>query len=35
MKSPPKQIPDIEGRDAVERFIAQYARTKTRAKAKA
>jgi myo-inositol-1-phosphate synthase len=35
MKSPPKQIPDAEARDAVERFIAQNARTKSRAKAKA
>jgi myo-inositol-1-phosphate synthase len=33
MKSPPKQIPDAEARDAVERFIAQNARTKSRAKA--
>jgi myo-inositol-1-phosphate synthase len=35
MKSPPKQIPDAEARDAVERFIAQNARTKSRAKTKA
>jgi myo-inositol-1-phosphate synthase len=35
MKSPPKQIPDAEARDAVERFIAQNARTKSRAKARA
>jgi myo-inositol-1-phosphate synthase len=35
MKSPPKQIPDAEARDAVERFISQNARTKSRAKAKA
>jgi myo-inositol-1-phosphate synthase len=35
MKAPPKQIPDAQARDAVERFIAQNARTKTRAKAKA
>jgi myo-inositol-1-phosphate synthase len=34
MKSPPKQIPDAEARDAVERFIAQNARTKSRAKPK-
>ena len=33
MKSPPKQIPDAEARDAVERFITQNARRKTRAKA--
>ena len=32
MKSPPKQIPDAEARDAVERFIAQNARKKARAK---
>jgi myo-inositol-1-phosphate synthase len=35
MKAPPKQIPDAQARDAVERFIAQNARTKARAKAKA
>jgi myo-inositol-1-phosphate synthase len=35
MKSPPKQIPDAEARDAVERFIARNARTKPRAKTKA
>jgi myo-inositol-1-phosphate synthase len=32
MKSPPKQIPDDQARDAVERFIAQNARKKARAK---
>jgi myo-inositol-1-phosphate synthase len=35
MKSPPKQIRDDEARELTERFIKQYARTKTRAKAKA
>jgi myo-inositol-1-phosphate synthase len=35
MKSPPKQIPDAQAHDAVERFITQNARTKGRAKAKA
>jgi myo-inositol-1-phosphate synthase len=35
MKSPPKQIPDAEARDAVERFISQNARSKQRAKATA
>jgi myo-inositol-1-phosphate synthase len=35
MKSPPKQIPDAEAHDAVERFIAQNARKPARAKAKA
>ncbi|MGH3080319.1 MAG: inositol-3-phosphate synthase [Gaiellaceae bacterium] len=35
MKSPPKQIPDAEAHDAVERFIAQNARSKSRAKTKA
>jgi myo-inositol-1-phosphate synthase len=35
MKSPPKQMPDAQARDAVERFIAQNARTSARAKAKA
>jgi myo-inositol-1-phosphate synthase len=35
MKSPPKQIPDAQARDAVERFISQNARTKTRGKTKA
>jgi myo-inositol-1-phosphate synthase len=35
MKSPPKQIPDAQARDAVERFIAQNARTRSRAKATA
>jgi myo-inositol-1-phosphate synthase len=33
MKSPPKQLPDAEAHDAVERFIAQNARKKARAKA--
>jgi myo-inositol-1-phosphate synthase len=33
MKSPPKQIPDAEARDEVERFIAQNARKRSRAKA--
>jgi myo-inositol-1-phosphate synthase len=32
MKSPPKQMPDAEARDAVERFIAQNARKRARAK---
>src|SRR5918997_8682 len=35
MKSPPKQIPDAEAHDAVERFIKQHSRTKQRAKATA
>jgi myo-inositol-1-phosphate synthase len=35
MKSPPKQIPDGQAHDAVERFIAQHARKPTRAKAQA
>jgi myo-inositol-1-phosphate synthase len=35
MKSPPKQIPDDEAYDAVERFIKQNKRTATAAKAKA
>jgi myo-inositol-1-phosphate synthase len=35
MKSPPKQIPDDEAHDAVERFIAEHARKKTKARAKA
>jgi myo-inositol-1-phosphate synthase len=37
MKSPPKQMPDDDAHDAVERFIKQYRRktTKTRAAAKA
>jgi myo-inositol-1-phosphate synthase len=35
MKSPPKQIPDAEAHDAVERFIKQNARTRTKAKATA
>jgi myo-inositol-1-phosphate synthase len=34
MKSPPKQIPDAEAHDLVERFIAQNARKVTRAKAR-
>src|ERR671922_466505 len=33
MKSPPKQIPDAQARDAVERFIAQNARKKARQRA--
>ena len=35
MKSPPKQIPDDEAHDAVERFIKQNKRTATPAKVKA
>jgi myo-inositol-1-phosphate synthase len=35
MKSPPKQIADAEAHDLVEKFIAQNARKKTRAKATA
>jgi myo-inositol-1-phosphate synthase len=35
MKSPPKQIPDAEARDAVERFIKQHARKPARARTKA
>ncbi|TML62603.1 MAG: inositol-3-phosphate synthase [Actinobacteria bacterium] len=35
MKSPPKQIPDDEAYDAVERFITQHKRTAAPAKAKA
>jgi myo-inositol-1-phosphate synthase len=35
MKSPPKQVPDDEAHDAVERFIKQHKRTATPAKAKA
>ena len=35
MKSPPKQIPDAGARDAVERFIAQNPRKRSRAKTKA
>jgi myo-inositol-1-phosphate synthase len=35
MKSPPRQIPDDEAHDAVERFIEQNARARTRAAAKA
>jgi myo-inositol-1-phosphate synthase len=34
MKSPPKQIVDDEAREAVDRFIAQNARSKTKAAAK-
>jgi myo-inositol-1-phosphate synthase len=34
MKSPPKQIEDGQARDLVERFIAQNARSKARAKAR-
>jgi myo-inositol-1-phosphate synthase len=34
MKSPPKQIPDAEAHDAVERFIAQNARTRAKARGK-
>src|SRR5262249_11626924 len=33
MKSPPKQIPDDEARDAVESFIKKYGRKKAKAKA--
>jgi myo-inositol-1-phosphate synthase len=33
MKSPPKQIPDAEAHDLVERFISQNARKRARAKA--
>jgi myo-inositol-1-phosphate synthase len=33
MKSPPKQIRDDEARELTERFIAKYARTKTKVKA--
>jgi len=35
MKSPPKQIPDDEAHDAVERFIKQHKRTAAPAKVKA
>jgi myo-inositol-1-phosphate synthase len=35
MKSPPKQIQDDDAHDAVERFIKQYGKKKTPAKAKA
>jgi hypothetical protein len=35
MKSPPKQIEDAEAHDLVEKFIAQNARKKARAKATA
>ena len=35
MKSPPKQIPDAQAHDMVERFISQNARKAARAKAKA
>jgi myo-inositol-1-phosphate synthase len=33
MKSPPKQMPDDEAHDAVERFIKQYKRTTTKPRA--
>src|SRR5215468_7991172 len=33
MKSPPKQLPDDEARDAVESFIKKYSRKKAKAKA--
>jgi myo-inositol-1-phosphate synthase len=33
MKSPPKQMPDDEARDAVEKFIKQYARKAAKPKA--
>jgi myo-inositol-1-phosphate synthase len=33
MKSPPKQMPDDEARDAVEKFIKQYARKAAKSKA--
>ena len=33
MKSPPRQIPDDEAYDAVERFIAQNKRAATKVKA--
>jgi myo-inositol-1-phosphate synthase len=35
MKSPPKQLPDAEARDAVERFIRQHARKPARTKSTA
>jgi myo-inositol-1-phosphate synthase len=35
MKSPPKQIPDAQARDAVERFIGRHARKPARARAEA
>jgi len=35
MKSPPKQVPDDQAREAVERIIKQNARTMTRAKERA
>jgi myo-inositol-1-phosphate synthase len=35
MKSPPKQMPDDQARDAVERFIKQYRRKTAKAPAKA
>jgi myo-inositol-1-phosphate synthase len=34
MKSPPKQLRDDDARDAVERFIKQYARKRTKAAAR-
>jgi hypothetical protein len=33
MKSPPRQMPDDEARDAVEKFIKQYARKAAKPKA--
>ena len=35
MKSPPKQVPDDDAYEAVEKFIKQYARTKAKVPAKA
>ena len=35
MKSPPKQIVDDEAQAAVERFIREHTRAKTRERAKA
>jgi hypothetical protein len=35
MKSPPKQMPDDEARDAVESFIKKYSGKKAKAKATA
>jgi myo-inositol-1-phosphate synthase len=35
MKSPPKQIPDAEAHDLVERFITQNARKAARARSAA
>ena len=35
MKSPPKQMPDDEARDAVESFIKKYGRKTAKAKAAA